>query len=69
MKKIDMLKELRGMEASGLAEKALTLKEELMKLRFRQASGQLEQAHQIPHLRRNLARVRTAISAHDNKAA
>lgn len=69
MKKKEFNAKIKSESRSDLVAQAKSLSEELMKLRFRKASGQLEQAHQIPHIRRNLARVRTAISAHDNKAA
>ena len=63
MKKKEFNDKLKGVAKADLVAQAKTLSEELMKLRFRNASGQLEQAHQIPHIRRNLARVRTALSA------
>ena len=63
MKRKDFISSIKGNSKTDLIAKAKGLAEELMKLRFRKASGQLEQAHHIPAIRRNLARVRTAISA------
>jgi large subunit ribosomal protein L29 len=63
MKRKDFIGSIKGSSKADLVAKAKGLAEELMKLRFRKASGQLEQAHQIPIIRRNLARVRTALSA------
>jgi large subunit ribosomal protein L29 len=69
MKKKEFNEKIKSASRTDLVAQAKSLSEELMKLRFRKASGQLEQAHQIPHIRRNLARVRTAISAASNKGA
>jgi ribosomal protein L29 len=66
MKRKEFNIKVKGASKADLVVQAKSLSEELMKLRFRKASGQLEQAHQIPHIRRNLARVRTALSAHVN---
>ena len=63
MKKKEFNEKIKSASKADLTAQAKSLAEELMKLRFRKASGQLEQAHQIPQIRRNLARVRTALSA------
>ncbi len=63
MKKKEFNKKAKSSSKAELVAQAKSLAEELMKLRFRKASGQLEQAHQIPHIRKNLARVRTALTA------
>jgi len=62
MKKRDFMAELRDKPVAELRQRAGQLAEELMKLRFRKAAGQLEQTHQLAQLRRNLARVSTLIS-------
>jgi large subunit ribosomal protein L29 len=62
MKKKEFNDKLKGVSKGDLIAQAKQISEELMKLRFRKASGQLEQAHQIPHIRKNLARVRSAIN-------
>ncbi len=63
MKRKEFLKEIGGLSTEDLRTRATTMAEELMKLRFRNASGQLTQGHRIGELKRNLARVLGAISA------
>lgn len=67
MKRKDFLKEIKGMEVIALQEKANSLAEELMRLRFKQASKQLEKGHLLGETRRNLARVQTVLTS-KNKA-
>jgi large subunit ribosomal protein L29 len=61
MKKRDEIKELRELGEGELEERALSIQEELMKLRFRHASGQLEQTAQLSILRRRIARLKTML--------
>lgn len=61
MKKTNYLKELREMGVADLKAKALGLAEELMKLRFRKASGQQQQTHRMREARRGLAQVQTVL--------
>ena len=63
MKKTDFLKEIKGLPKADLLIRSRQIAEELMKLRFRGSSGQLEQGHRIGLLRRNLARIQTLLSA------
>jgi large subunit ribosomal protein L29 len=63
MKKKDYFGELKSMSKNDLVDRARTLAEEIMKLRFRRASGQLEKAGQVREIRRNLARVKTVLRA------
>jgi large subunit ribosomal protein L29 len=63
MKKKDFMKEIRGMDVSSLEMKATSLAEELMRLRFKAATRQLEKAHQLKTVRRSLARVQTVLEA------
>lgn len=63
MKRKDFVKEINGMDVVALKEKANKLAEELMRLRFKQASKQLEKGHLLGQTRRNLARVQTALTA------
>ena len=63
MKRKDYLKEIRALSDAELQERANTIAEEAMKLRFRKKVGQLEQSHQMNDLRKNLARVRTELAA------
>ncbi|MCB0330175.1 MAG: 50S ribosomal protein L29 [Bdellovibrionales bacterium] len=59
MKKKDYLKELREMTEESLRERLRSLAEEKMKLRFRKASGQLEETHRLGDLQRQLAQANT----------
>lgn len=63
MKRKDFLRELEGASLEEMKKKAQTLAEELMRLRFKKASGQLEQSHKIKETRRQLARVQQRVSA------
>ncbi len=63
MKTKDFLKEISGLTIADLKAKAATLAEEAMKLRFRNAAGQYEQTHRFQEIRRNLARIQTAITS------
>ena len=63
MKTKDLKQELKKLDKAALNARARGIAEELMKLRFRNASGQLTQGHRIGELKRNLARVLGAISA------
>ena len=57
MKRKDFMKEVKKLSNDEVKERARTLAEELMKLKMRCATGQLEQNHRIRQTRRNLARV------------
>lgn len=61
MKRRDFLKEIQGLDKAALQGKANKLGEELMRLRFKQGSKQLEKGHLLKEARRNLARVQTEI--------
>lgn len=70
MKRKDFMKEMKKLSNDEVKERARTLAEELMKLRMRSATGQLEQNHRIRQTRRNLARMlheKTSRSAGDKK--
>lgn len=62
MKKNEAFKELRDMADEALRERRRSLAEELLKLRFRRATGQLEQSHRVRELKRNLARAQTLLN-------
>ncbi len=62
MKSRNFFSELKGLSVEELRAKAVAIAEELMKLRFRQASGQFEQAHRFRELKKNLARVETLLT-------
>ena len=60
--------EFHNMTDVELAEKLKELKSELFNLRFRHASGQLENPVSIRTCKRNIARVNTEIRARGLKA-
>lgn len=63
MKKSDFWKEVEGLSEDELKKKSRDMAEELMKLRFRNASGQLDRGHLLTELKRNYARVQTLLTA------
>ena len=61
-------KEVKEMTSEELVAKLAELKSELFNLRFRLASGQLENPVSIRNCKRDIARVNTEISARELKA-
>ena len=61
-------KEVKEMTSEELVAKLAELKSELFNLRFRQASGQLENPVSIRTCKRDIARVNTEIRAIELKA-
>jgi len=55
--------ELKAKTPDELTKMLLELKKEQMELRFKQAGGQIEKTHEIRAIRRNIARVQTAMNA------
>lgn len=53
---------LREMSVDELKAEELTLSDELFRLRFRKATGQLEKYSRIQDLRRDIARIKTTLS-------
>ena len=53
--------EVRGMTPDQLKDELLTLKKEAFNLRFQQAIGQLENTARMRVVRRDIARVKTAL--------
>jgi large subunit ribosomal protein L29 len=65
--------ELRDLPDGALLERLVETKDELFKLRFTHATGQLDNHGRLRHLRREVARVNTElrareIRAHENQA-
>ena len=54
-------KELRELTTKELVEKIESLKEELMNLRFANASGSLEKPSRIKEIRKTIARIKLII--------
>ncbi len=59
MKTNEELKEARELDADALEEKIASAKNELMNLRFRQVSSQLEHTAQLQTVRKTIARLMT----------
>ncbi len=59
-------KEFKAMNAKELADKIAELKEELFNLRFRLATGQLDDVMQIQKVRRDIARALTVQTQMEN---
>jgi large subunit ribosomal protein L29 len=54
-------KELRQLSEGELLIKEKELNEELFNLRFQHATGQLDNVMRIPHIKRDIARVKTIL--------
>lgn len=67
MKNSDYIKELEGLDVAALNEREKTLREELMKYRFRVATGQLDKSHLVSLAKKNLARVQTVLASKKNQ--
>lgn len=61
--------ELKDMTAVELAAKSRDLRQEMFNLRLQQASAQLEKPARLRTLRKDIARIETAISALNHKAS
>ena len=57
--------ELKEMDLAGLVEALRATKQEALNLRFRNATGQLEQNAEIRKVRRQIARINTYIRARE----
>ena len=55
------MKELRELSSEELAKKLVDSKDELFKLRFQMATGQLENYMRLKEVRQNIARVKTIL--------
>ncbi len=61
-------KELKEMTNDELVAKLESLKEELFNLRFRHATGQLENPNMLRFVKKDIARVKTIICEREKKA-
>lgn len=61
--------EVRAMPVDELNEKLLDLKEELFNLRFQLAANQLENTARIKAVKKDIARVKTALRAAELQSA
>lgn len=61
------LRDMRELSAEELAQKESELKDQLLKLRFQHAQGQLENAAKMKTIRRDIARIRTILEEMKSK--
>jgi large subunit ribosomal protein L29 len=61
--------ELRELDLAELVEELVATKQEALNLRFRNATGQLENTAEIGRVRRQIARINTLIRAREIAAA
>ena len=54
--------DIRSKSSDELEEQLMNLKKEALNLRFQKASGQLENTSRMRSVRRDIARIKTAIS-------
>ena len=61
--------EIRNLSTAELNEKIVSLREELFKLRFQLATGQLDNPMRIREVRKTIARIKTVQREEELKAA
>lgn len=62
------VKDIQNMTSEELAKKAEDLKDELFKLRFQLATGQLDNPMRIREVRRTIARIKTVLRERELQA-
>ncbi len=68
MKSNEFMKNLNGKSLAELNDELVAAKKELFNLKFQNATNQLDNTSRIKEVRRNIARIQTAMSA-EQKAA
>lgn len=63
------MEDLNGKQRDELKALVVAKKKELFNLRFQQASGELSNTARFKEVRRDVARIRTALSQLDSKAS
>ena len=63
MKHKDKMKEFQNLTTEEINKKIKDEKEELLKLRMKQATGTLENPARIPELRKDVARLKTILNS------
>jgi large subunit ribosomal protein L29 len=61
--------DLNGMDVAGLLEALAASKDEAFKLRFRNATGQLDNAAQLQKAKKQIARINTVLRQREIAAA
>ncbi|HEY0947618.1 MAG TPA: 50S ribosomal protein L29 [Opitutaceae bacterium] len=62
-------KEIRDLAPAELPTKIRELREQLLQLKLRKQTGQVEKTHELRTLRKDIARLETALTASKKKAA
>jgi large subunit ribosomal protein L29 len=62
------ISELRDLKSGEIEAKLADTREELMKLRFQQVTGQLTDTSRLRILRREIARMQTILREHSSRA-
>jgi large subunit ribosomal protein L29 len=62
-------RQLRELTDEALEDRLVETKDELFKLRFTHATGQLDKYHRIPELKRDIARISTLLREREIAAA
>ena len=66
MKKTNYVKDLKSKSVAELNQDLVAAKKELFNLRFQNATNQLENTSRIKDVRKNIARIQTAIAQKAN---
>ena len=69
MKIKTFVEDLKAKSAAELSEELVAAKKELFNLRFQNATNQLDNTSRIKEVRKNIARIQTAITEKANKEA
>ena len=57
------MQEVSALSADQLKEKLIALRKEQMNLRFQKATGQMEKTHRVDEIRKDIARLKTEMTA------
>ena len=68
MKSKDFMQQLSGMSLAELNDELVAAKKELFNLRFQNATNQLDNTSRIKEVRRNIARIQTAMTREQRAA-
>ncbi len=68
MKSKDFMNRLADMSLAELNDELVAAKKELFNLRFQNATNQLDNTSRIKEVRRNIARIQTAMTAEQKSA-
>ena len=60
---MEKFSELKKLEMKDLKDKVLVLRKESLNLRFQKSSGQLEKTARVSQVRKQIARIKTAIAS------